>query len=382
MRLPWRDDRDARRFLSGLAQTACISPQPAATHEATRDIDRSQLAAWLAWQSLGALGFARALSCDPELATLLKDDAVQTAVLNLSHFETLNRVELCFQTERIEMVLLKGAAIASHAYADRSLRPMVDLDIWVRDGDMPRASQCLLALGFREEPETPARPQALQRLAGGEVVFRDGNRGHGLVELHYGAFQGGWIRRAANPDADGVWARTEPLGPGRHARRLASEDAILQTAFHVAVNQFGQSPIRGLMDLAVIARAHPVEWDTVVDRANLWRLRTATWLVLDVADRLIGLPGAEAAISRLRPRRAKRSALRALVTPRAILSGRDLTRKTRRHVFMLALVDRPRDGARLVGRTLWPERWWIDARYGRRVSRVGHLWGLLRRGGV
>jgi hypothetical protein len=31
---------------------------------------------------------------------------------------------------------------------------------------------------------------------------------------------------------------------------------------------------------------------------------------------------------------------------------------------MTALVDRPRDGARLIGRTLWPERWWLTARYG------------------
>ena len=66
----------------------------------------------------------------------------------------------------------------------------------------------------------------------------------------------------------------------------------------------------------------------------------------------------------------------------ALLSGRDLTRKTRRHTFMLALVDRPRDGARLIGRTLWPEPWWITARYGRPVGRVAHLWGLVRRGAV
>jgi len=173
-----------------------------------------------------------------------------------------------------------------------------------------------------------------------------------------------------------------PVEPGRHARRLAIEDAILQTTSHVAVNQFGQTPFRGLMDLAVISRAHPVDWDAVVERASAWRLRTATWLVLEVADRLIGLPGAAEAIARLAPRRIKRAALRAFVSPRALLSGRDLTRNTRRHALMLALTDRPSDGARLVGRTLWPERWWIDARYGHPVSRAAHMWGLLRHGRV
>jgi hypothetical protein len=49
-------------------------------------------------------------------------------------------------------------------------------------------------------------------------------------------------------------------------------------------------------------------------------------------------------------------------------------------MFMMALVDRRRDGARLIGRTVWPEPWWIAARYGRPASRMKHLWGLVRRG--
>ena len=54
------------------------------------------------------------------------------------------------------------------------------------------------------------------------------------------------------------------------------------------------------------------------------------------------------------------------------------------HAFMVAnmITHAARDGARLIGRTLWPERWWIAARYGRSVSRVEHLWGLVRRGEV
>jgi hypothetical protein len=49
---------------------------------------------------------------------------------------------------------------------------------------------------------------------------------------------------------------------------------------------------------------------------------------------------------------------------------------------MLTLADRKRDGIRLVGRALWPERWWVEARYGRPVGRLGHVGELLRRGDV
>jgi hypothetical protein len=245
---------------------------------------------------------------------------------------------------------------------------------------MPRAVAELRAVGFRQEAGLPHRPAALQRESRGELVFRDERGGHGLVELHYGAFQGWWVRRVAVPDDEALWERAEPVATGRHARRLADEDAILQTALHVAVNQFGQSPWRGLMDLAVLARAGSVDWNTVALRARAWRLATAAWLVLDTADRLIGLPGSAGALAALRPAPARRGALRAFITPGSLLSGRNLTLKTRRYAFLMALVDRRRDGARLVGRTLWPEPWWIAARYGRPVSRARHLWELFRHG--
>ena len=379
---PWRDERSARNFLSSLAHTAVGLHDPDGPNGATEASDRTQLVLWLLGHDLGGLGFAWAAPTDPELAAMLRGAALATAAGNLAHFATLDRIERLFESERLPMVLLKGAALACSGYHDPSFRSMSDLDIWVRDEDMPRAVLGLRSLGFHQEPGLPGRPDALQRRSSGELIFRHAWGEHGLVELHYGAFQGWWIQRAAQPDTEAVWRRRTPMGPGRHASRLAAEDAILQTGFHVVVNQFGQAPLRGLMDLAVLARAHFIDWDVVAERARAWRLATATWLVLDTANRLIGLPGCGAALARLRPGRSRRAALRAFMPSVALLSGRDLTRKTRRHTFMLALVDRPRDGARLIGRTLWPESWWIAARYGRPVGHIEHLWGLVRRGTV
>jgi hypothetical protein len=379
---PWRDERIARDTLSTLAQVAAGIEDGTTAGSRAAPVDRFRLAAWLTGQDLSGVGFEWARSADPALASMLKRAAIGGAAGNLAHFETLDGIERRFESEGIRMVLLKGAAIACSAYADPAFRPMTDIDIWVADADVARAALVLGALGLRQEPGLPNRPPALQALSCGELVFRHARREHGLVELHYGAFQGWWVKRAARPDATGLWNRAQPMGPGRHALRLAVEDAILQTAFHVVVNQFGQAPWRGLMDLAVLARAYRVDWDLVACRARDWRLKTAIWLVLDRADRLIGLPGSAAAMARLRPARGRRAALRGFITPKGLLAGRDLTGRTRRHAFMLSLVDRPRDAARLIGRTLWPEPQWIAARYGRPVARVSHLWEVVRRGEV
>jgi len=381
-RAPWRDERRARHALSSLADTAAGIRDPRTPTELAKPSDRAQLAGWLIRNDLGGVGFAGAAPTDPELGAMLRGAARGVAAGNLAHFATLERIERRFESDHLPMVLLKGAAVACSGYHDASFRSMSDLDIWVRDEDMPRAVLSLGTIGFQREPGLPGRPEALQARSGGELVFRKTGSEHGVVELHFGAFQGWWVQRTAQPDGEAVWRRATPVGPGRHALKLAPEDAILQTAFHVVVNQFGQAPWRGLMDLAVLARAHAIAWDAVAERARDWRLETATWLVLDMADRLIGLPGCAVALAQLRPSRLRRTALRAFMTPSALLSGRDLTRRSRRHGFMLALVDRPRDGVRLIGRTLWPEAWWISARYGRPVGRVAHLWGLVRRGAV
>lgn len=338
------------------------------------------MARWLVALDLGALGFECARSSDPELAARLRPAAAGAAAGNLAHLQELDRIERRFAGLDIAMVLLKGAAVSESAYSDWCFRPMTDLDVWVRNEDMSRAGRVLIELGYLQEAGRPDRPPALQSLCDGELIFSPAQGRYGLVELHFGPFQGWWAWRTARPDADALWRRAEPVGPGRHARRLAVEDAVLQTALHVVASQFGQAPLRGLMDLAVMARRHRIDWEEVGGRARDWRMATAVWLVLDTADRLIGLPGSASALRRLRPPAMRRAALRAFVTPEAILAGRDLTRASRRHLLLLALVDRARDGARLLGRTLWPEKWWIAARYGRQVGRVAHLRGLIRRG--
>lgn len=367
---------------SGRPLTAASESEAGADGTDAPDADRRARAAWLIRHDLAPLGFAAFRERDPETASLLARDALGGAAANLAHFEALARIERSLAASGVPVTLLKGASVAAWAYADPSYRPMTDLDLWIPDAEMERAKSLMRELGYRQDPGLAERPEPLQQRSGGEILFRPEGGAHGLVELHFSPFQGWWIQRTACPDLEGMRERSVPAAPGRHARRLSTEDALLQAAFHLVVNQFGQAPFRGLMDLAVIARAVAVDWELVAHRARSWRIATATWVALDAAERLIGLPGARPALRRLRPGMARRTVLHAFVSPSSLLASRDLTRPVRRHPFMLAIADRRRDGARLVGRTLWPERWWLAARHGRAVGRIEHLWGLVRRGEV
>ena len=122
--------------------------------------------------------------------------------------------------------------------------------------------------------------------------------------------------------------------------------------------------MRGLIDLARLAQQRGVDWAVVAERAAAWRVGTAVYTVLELLDQLIGVAGMEEKLAGIRPSAVRRYLLRRWVTPESVLAGRDVRQGWQRYARLLLLVDRPRDAARLLWRTVWPEAAWLAARYG------------------
>jgi len=379
----WPDVATARLFLRGLASDGWTEDEQALL----RRVSLEALARWCVRCGVAPLAYRRCAGTFPALAESLAESFFRSAGDNILRFHELSQVLDRFRAAGIAVVVLKGTALAEMAYGGIALRPMGDVDLWLRDADMPVAVAIMRELGFREHANAD-RPPTLQSLAGGELQFHGR---HTLFELHWSPFPGWWLRRTAAVDDEELWARAEPLAlddgrsPGGEgwARQLAAEDAVIQIAVHLAVShQFAVTAVRGLMDVALTARAKSVDWAAVAERARKWRVGTAVWVVLDLADRLIGLPEVGEALAGLRPSPLRRALLRLLVSPESVLAGRDISDSRARYLLLLLLVDRAGDALRLVWRTLWPEEEWLSARYGKQASRQHHLWGVIRHGQV
>ena len=127
-------------------------------------------------------------------------------------------------------------------------------------------------------------------------------------------------------------ARCRSTVVGHKALTLAPEDGLIQLAVHLAINhQFGQPFVRGLLDVALLARAQPVDWSTVVARARAWRVGTVVWTVLHLTADLLGLEEASPAITALTPSPLRRRLLSA-VRQRGIAARRCGICATARHV--------------------------------------------------
>jgi hypothetical protein len=297
------------------------------------------------------------------------------------HRRELAHVLRQLNSRQVQAVVFKGAALAYGVYPDPACRTMGDIDLWVADVDIEQAWQTLREAGY-ESFRKPDRPPALMALFQGEIGLQHSNSEYGLVELHWGVFPGEWLRRAAVVDAAGVRHRLVPANlAGEDVHVLAPEDAIMQSAIHTAVNhQMSMSPLRAIVDIALLARHYAIDWNVVVQRARAWRVATPLWLVLSLTVDLTGLKEAASAAQQLQPAALRRRLIGRFANAESLVTMRDLSASNWRYVFLLLLVDRRRDAVKLIFRALWPEREWLIARYGRYsfTTRLRHLFDAAR----
>jgi hypothetical protein len=297
------------------------------------------------------------------------------------HQRELHSVLQALQAQSISPIIFKGAALSWTVYPDPACRPMGDLDLWIKPDELLAAQAALSVLGYGQI-SNPIRPPQLMERFGGEIHMLGASHDQGLIELHLSVFLGEWLRHTTAIDEAAVRARAVPTAwhDGR-VDVLSSEDALIQLVVHLAINhQLSFFTMRGLLDIALLAQHYPLDWDVIVRRARVWRVATALWLVLSLAVDLAGLDEAAEAVRQLQPSALRRWLIERFANAESLVLMRDLSASKWRYVFLLLLVDRPRDAVRLIFRALWPERDWLIARYGRYTltTRLRHLFDAAR----
>ncbi len=340
------------------------------------------LAIWLLQHDLASLAQSRCRSVCPELAEQLTAAMYSTTAQNALHWHNLLAIDTGFSAAGLTALLLKGAALADTVYDQPEQRPMTDVDLWLQEVDMEAACAVMAGLDFVSS-EKEDRPLALQSLSGGEVQFRTPTPGPTLVELHLSPFPGWWLARTAAVDTASIWSRSEPLPDWHSFYQMAPEDTVIQLAVHMSINhQFGLAALRSLVDIALTAQVRDVDWQVVAQRSRQWHVATAVWLVLNLLEELVGLPGLDEILPQLQPSIWRRRRLQKFVSAEKLLTSREINQGRKRFQFLLLLVDHLPDAAHLFYRTLWPEQGWLDARYGGGVSSWQHLRRVLVEGEV
>lgn len=244
----------------------CSTPQTRSRIKelATQDVD------WHAFLQLAKSHGVRPLVLH-SLRTICWEAVPETARLELSHFcsansaknrfltgELLHILQL-FEAEHIVAVPFKGPVLAALLYGDLALREFTDLDILIRQPDLPKAREILSNQGYRSN-------------LGSAVITPDINTDElhsastGIsVELHW---QFSPRRFVSSLAAEDVWNGIQPTAIlGRRVWSFSSQDMLLFLAVHGAKHSW--SSLKWLCDLAEFIGSNPeLDWYHLFQQAE------------------------------------------------------------------------------------------------------------------
>jgi hypothetical protein len=251
---------------------AASALSPDQWHELYADAAAQGMAPMVYWMSANS----GALASAPQAIAALFMSSYTRSLVNLRRIELqLEEMLRAFAEQKLDMLILKGPPLVRRLYSDPALRPIGDLDLLARPGDLQRVCRTLMSLGYRVLPGYGS-PRAFHALQGYTLIYRRGEEP--LVELHWRPVSLASYQRSFLPDA--LWRRSlfTKIGGG-HAHLLNPEDELRYLCVHYAAEHRGKRLI-WLIDIARLLQSLPETWE--------WERFTTTTIALGVATPILG----------------------------------------------------------------------------------------------
>ncbi|HQJ51399.1 MAG TPA: nucleotidyltransferase family protein [Anaerolineae bacterium] len=203
-----------------------------------------------------------------EVEAALRQSYYLTAACNLRLFEALDQALRALAARGIEVIVLKGAALAQTVYPSVGLRPMGDLDVLVRPASVPAAREVLAELGYHATG-VEVRPGSDLAFESEVCLVRPGPPAVPL-ELHWSLFDVPHYQQTLPLSWFWATAQTVPLGGGP-ALVLGPEALLLHLCGHLVLHH-GSSEAALLWEhdvAAVLAHDQPaIDWPLLLRQAE------------------------------------------------------------------------------------------------------------------
>jgi hypothetical protein len=192
------------------------------------------------------------------------------------------------------VIPFRGPTLAAWLYGDLALRQFKDLDVLVRQRDVPRAKELLRSLGYHPKISlSGAGERAFLRFRTADVLVHEGNGN--MVDLQWQVIDRFHLSFAP----DELWDRLERRQlAGRQVPALAPADLLMILCVHGDAHIWER--LGWLCDIAVFLEAYPtLDWEKVALAATRQGWERRLFLALRLANDLLGAPLPEALCRRV-----------------------------------------------------------------------------------
>jgi hypothetical protein len=232
----------------------------------------------------------------PAAAEALRHSYYANAARNSHLYAQLRHVLEAFREERIEVIVLKGAALAETVYPSRVLRAMTDIDLLVRKEKLAEVGTKLVAMGYLLEERGKTKEFYQQHHYHWE--FRSSSAVN--IEIHW---QLGRPTSAFRINMDGLWERAQPTQIAAvETLTLSPEDLLLHLCQHVWKHSL-IGGIRPFCDIAETTRCYGdrIDWRKLNALSSQMHMNPCAYLGLRLAKELLDAPAPEPFLKELKP---------------------------------------------------------------------------------
>ncbi|NOG84541.1 MAG: nucleotidyltransferase family protein [Planctomycetes bacterium] len=271
-------------------------------------INWDEILASASWHGIGPLlynslkSFQKTDSIPVEFMGKVKAAYYDTVARNMCLYAELERILEAFDNGGIEVIILKGAALAQTVYGDIGLRPMSDIDLLVKKQALPDAERILYGAGyFLDERETSGWYQR--------------NRHHHMnyihqeksvpVEIHWHIANKIHPSRIRDFDNEMIaeWRRGAMAVKisGRPVRILSPEDCIFHLCLHFLKHRYQnryQGFGAGFTSRGALIQIHDIyqtikhfsdqiSWHRLRDRAEKYQIANPVFMTLCIVKKIM-----------------------------------------------------------------------------------------------
>ncbi|HEV8343480.1 MAG TPA: nucleotidyltransferase family protein, partial [Candidatus Binatia bacterium] len=214
-------------------------------------------------------------------------------------YRELNNVLRGLKDVGIQVIALKGAALAETVYPTRALRPMSDVDLLIRKEELPRVEDKLIGMGYLVDEDKKAWFK--------EYYFNldfSKNEAPSIkinLDIHWDIHPpSGSIKI----DIDGMWERALTVKiANSEAMVLSPEDLLLHLCHHASCSHILTGGLRPLCDIYETVQYYngTIDWEQVQTRSFQWRINKYVHIILCLAKELLGAAVPDAAVEALQP---------------------------------------------------------------------------------